>query len=92
MYPGYHLQNNAHALKQLNKAVQIPDARLAVGEGELHQPLAMKFIYKNKREFVLVPDLNQAAIENATIDGQRPLVNEQDFPKDNFFGDPIGRF
>ena len=89
MMPGYHYQNDHHALKSLARVVYQPMAQLAIEHGEELSPLGMKVIYNPQKQYIVVPDLNSAAYENAAIDGQRIMVSESDFPKEDYFGEPL---
>lgn len=92
MREGYHYQSRQHALNALAVEVYKPDAELGIGDDETLSFLAMKAQYQDKQSYVVIPDLNSASIELATVDGTGESVNESDFPTLNYFGSPIGGF
>lgn len=90
MMDGYHLQNRAHAFQALDKPVYNPDVQLGVGESEELRPTHANFIYPQVPKEALMEKVVSMSIEKATVDGNGNQVDEADFPKMHYFGDPIG--
>lgn len=86
----YNQIKNGIAFQALNVPAQIPDARLAVGNGETLAPLDMKIEYQPQKMYVVVPSLANASIEQTTLDGGGVPVDESKFPQDFYYGDVIG--
>ncbi|WP_434785677.1 hypothetical protein [Bacillus velezensis] len=90
MFNGYHLQNRAHALQELNKPVYSPDSQLGVGEAEVLRPTHANFIYPMVPREALTDKVTKMSIEKATVDLNGNQLDEATLPKDHYFGDPIG--
>lgn len=90
MLAGYHKQNNIHALKSLLKRVDVPNAALAIAEGETLAPQHNKVHYPYIRKLVTEPDISKASYELTQIDGFADKLNLDDFRGEGFFGSPIG--
>lgn len=80
---------NRQAMQSLEKTVYTPDARLGIGTGEELAPLPNIVEYPNPLKNSVMPDLNSASIEQATIDGYAEPVNVKDFPMTLFYGNSI---
>ncbi|KAA0817056.1 hypothetical protein EI975_21205 [Bacillus licheniformis] len=90
MFEGYHLQNRIHAFQNLDKPVYDPDVQLGVGESEELRPTHTNFLYPYLPKEALMDKVVTMSIEKATVDGNGNQVEEKEFPKQHFFGDPIG--
>lgn len=87
---GYRTLCNQQALQALDKEVYIPNARLAIGSGEELAPQNPTVHYPNLAKAPIMPDINSVSYERATIDGFANPVTDNDFPKENYFGEAIG--
>ncbi|MBT2718078.1 hypothetical protein [Bacillus sp. ISL-57] len=92
MMEGYHKQNAEHAFQNINKTIYVPDARLAVGIGEDLSPSIMRVEYQARKNYVVVPDAGNRAIEMTQIDGHAENIKEENFPKEFYIGNVIGGF
>ncbi|MFE5317025.1 hypothetical protein [Bacillus cereus] len=90
MMEGYHLQNRVHALQELSRPVELPDAQLGIGDAEELRPTHANFIYPMVPKEALIDKVTNMSIEKATVDLNGNQVDEENFPKNHYFGDPIG--
>lgn len=90
MLQGFHRSYNAHALNHLLKRVDVPDASLAIGEGETLAPQRNRVHYPHIRKLVTEPDISKASFELTQIDGFADKLSMADFKGDGWYGGPIG--
>lgn len=90
MYEGYHKQTNVHALNVLKVDVDLPKAELGIEYAENHSFYTIKFIIEKNQPRVVIPELDELPIEQATLDQQGNIFNESDFPKNHFIGSSLG--
>lgn len=92
MLNGYHLQNRVHAYKVVDKEPSLPEVALGIGFAENMSPYHLKIIQEHNDQKVTIPALDELPVEQATIDQQGQIFNENDFPKGHFLGSSIGGF
>ncbi|MGE7114942.1 hypothetical protein [Lysinibacillus sp. NPDC047702] len=90
MLPGFHRSYNAHALSHILKRVDVPNASLAIAEGETLAPQNNRVHYPYIRKLVTEPDISKASFELTQIDGFADKLNQTDFRGEGWYGDPIG--
>ncbi|MGE7954917.1 hypothetical protein [Lysinibacillus xylanilyticus] len=90
MLPGYHKTHNVHALMHVMKRVDMPDANLAIGEGETLAPQRNYVHYPHIQKLVTEPDLSKASFELTQIDGFSEKLTQKDFRGEGYFGGAIG--
>lgn len=93
MLDGFHKSYNAHAYNRLLKVVEIPDARIGVGEGEHLAPVEMAVKYPHAAKKIMEPELATQSYELSQIDGFSEPLSQKDFSNDSFYGDslsPVG--
>lgn len=90
MLPGYHEQNKLHGLNQLRVDVDLPNPSLGIEYAENHSFYTIKFIVEKNQPRVVIPELDELSIEQATLDQQGNIFNEKDFPKLHWIGSPLG--
>lgn len=87
MLPGYHKLTNAHALKQVDRGVDIPDPDLGVGFAEVLTPQPVYYNVGEQR----APVVDRVkTIEQATYDGYGQAVSLDQFPMTGYIGEALG--
>ncbi|MCY7525113.1 hypothetical protein MWG61_13285 [Bacillus safensis] len=90
MMEGYHYQNRVHGFNQLVRPVYEPSPTLAVAGDEFLAPThKQEAFYELHRKEPTVLPFHKQMMENVNfkLDGSR--VNDEDFPRDGYFGNPI---
>jgi hypothetical protein len=90
MKSGYHKQTNSHALNALKVNVDLPKPELGIEYAENHSFYTIKFIVEKNQPRVVIPELDELPIEQATLDQQGNLFTEADFPKNHYLGSSLG--
>lgn len=90
MLTGYHKQTNRHALNVLNVDVDQPKPELGIDYAENHSFYTIKFVVEKNQPRVVIPELDELPIEQATIDQQGNLFTKEQFGHDHFIGSPLG--
>lgn len=92
MMPGYHLILRAHAHKHavLDRTVDIPDFKTAIGAGERLDPHPVTVRLSDAVRPVRAKIEDVRTVDDVTIDGQGPLFSEFEFPRTGWIGSFYG--
>lgn len=85
----YRQFTNQQAFQMINKSIHLPIASLGIGVGEELAPLPHIVEYPNPIKQGMLPDLNTASYENASIDGYAEPIDQSLFPMTLYYGNSI---
>lgn len=90
MLDGYHRIFSAHALRQVDRGIDVPQPALGVGFAErtasLNMPMVFSPIQKNPTYGKIV------TLDHAAVDGQGDPLDASSFPRSGYMGDMLGGF
>jgi hypothetical protein len=86
----YRQSLNQFALQQLDVRVDLPNARLGIGDVEVTESVGFRVLYNKKQPTVTIPEYGSHAYEKMALDGQGNKIHPEDFPQTSFYyGNPI---
>lgn len=92
--PGYHLLLRRHAFKTvvLDRTVDIPDFRLAIGAAEMLEPHPVRVRLSDAVRPTRAVVEEVKSIDDVRVDGQGSIISEDDFPRTGWIGGMFGGF
>lgn len=88
MLPGYKQKNlNSQAFKSVDRGVDIPDLKLAIGFAEALDPVHIQLYPGVQRKAISPPP---RSIDDVAVDGQGNPVKMSEFPRTFYMGEALG--
>lgn len=81
---------NGFGLKALTKRIDVPNTELGIQDGQDMRSQQMKVEYQKNKSFLVLTQ--PVSYEYWQLDGHSDPIQEDNLPKDGYFGDPQGGF